>query len=286
MKPRLVVFVLACLLLLSGCGPDAQSGNPRPPGEPSPTQAADTPSPEADTASPEVRVSAAPAPPPAPDPTEEVKELRGFPIDNTHDAFEVPTGGKLGTLLVTVEQEEEGEEWPYRYNFSVWAAGDLKKPIQTMTAEGTALFGPELIDANFDGYMDFRYQRSWGTGGDFYHHWVWDEAAGQFVVMPELSEYGYIEFDAETQTVRGGMTAGVWHEDHIYRWECGELVFSRIIKQGLGLWSEEDDTLSTKVTVSDWVNGEWTEVWSEEFSEEDCWDEVAKWLDLSYHGET
>ena len=46
MKLRLMIFVLACLLLLSGCGQDAQSGDPSPSGEPSPTQAADTPSPE------------------------------------------------------------------------------------------------------------------------------------------------------------------------------------------------------------------------------------------------
>lgn len=275
MRLRLTVLVLACLLLLAGCG-TAETTEPT---------ATPTPS-AAVTPAPSPAPTPTPTPTPAPEPTEEGKELWGFPIDDTHDAFEVPTGGRLGTLLVTVEQGEEGEEWPYRYNFSVWAAGDLKKPIQTMTVEGTALFGSELIDANFDGYMDFRYLRSWGTGGDFYHHWVWDEAAGQFVAMPELSEYGYVGFNTETQTVRGNMTAGVWHEDHIYRWECGELVCSRIIKQGLGLWFEEDDTLSTKVTVSDWVNGEWTEVWSTEFAEENWGDEVVKWLDLSYHGET
>ena len=85
MRKRVFALLLCFTLPLSACG----QGREEIP-EPVPTVTA-TPAPT-------------PTPTPEPEPTsEEVTELWGFPIDDTHDAFEVPTGGKLGTVLVTVE---------------------------------------------------------------------------------------------------------------------------------------------------------------------------------------
>ena len=136
-RKRKLALLLAGILTLSACAvPAAETSVP-----PLATR------PEAVTPPP------TPTPEPTHQPAEEPKELWGFPINDTHDAFEVPTGGKLGTVLVTVEMNEE----EFISTVSVWDASDLTAPIQTMEEEGAAPHRRELLDANFDGYMDFTY---------------------------------------------------------------------------------------------------------------------------------
>ena len=111
---------------------------------------------------------------PEPEPTsEEVTELWGFPIDDTHDAFEVPTGGKLGTVLVTVELVEVEGTFFEEQHFSVWTASDLINPLQSMTAEDVTCFKwKDVRNANFDGYMDFGYMYAMGNQPAYYHYWI------------------------------------------------------------------------------------------------------------------
>lgn len=245
------------------------------------------------TATPEPTPTATATPTPSPTPTvaatptEEPTELWGFPIDDTHDAFEVDTKGKLGTVLVTVEKEgdTESEFGDFLFAFSVWDTDNLTAPIQTMTAESWGSFHQhDVVDANFDGYMDFCYLRSWGTGGLFFYHWIWDEEKGLFTAVPELTEYGDVVLDAETETVIAHVKCGfagldAW--DDIYVWKNGSPVCVRKIQ-----WSPrlEEDTIAVKITVSDRINGELTEVFSAQSNENDFWDEAKPWYDLSYHG--
>lgn len=211
--------------------------------------------------------------------------LWGFPIDAYHDAFEVPTGGKLGTVLVTVEVGKPLYDGTLN-TFSVWSKDDLTTPIQQMEAEAyQVLHGHDVVDANFDGYTDFSYICSWGTGGEFRHYYLWNETAGQFVSVPELTEYGHVGFDAETETVVGYVKSGFagldgWED--ILRWENGSLVCCRRINRNPYL--NADDTITVEITVSDHINGELTEVFFVKSNEVDCWDEIMKWEDLNYHG--
>lgn len=272
MKLRLMIFVLVCLLLLSGCGQDAQSGNPSPSGEPSPTQAADTPSPE-------VSVSAAPAPSPTPGPTEEVKELWGFPIDNTHDAFEVPTGGKLGTVLVTVEMETEGEDenTEYTSTFSVWDTSDLTKPIQTMVQEGVTTHTHKLLDANFDGCMDFCYTQYQGAKNENYCLYIWDEEQGRFSFVESFlgSPGTNIKNKTFDNWSNGGGGAAT---DKIYLWESNELVCVREVMLGY------PDENGQELMIRDLTGGELEEVFRETFPVS-AYTASKLWLDVNYHGE-
>ena len=146
MRKRVFALLLCFALPLSACG----QGREEIP-EPVPTVTA-TPAPT-------------PTPTPEPEPTsEEVTELWGFPIDDTHDAFEVPTGGKLGTVLVTVELVEVEGTFFEEQHFSVWTASDLINPLQSMTAEDVTCFKwKDVRNANFDGYMDFGYMYAMGN---------------------------------------------------------------------------------------------------------------------------
>ena len=87
--------------------------------------------------------------PPEPVPQTAQELLEGQTIDDTHDAFLVDTGGRLGTLLVTVEQYQDGYE---RYGlFEVWDPHNMAQPIQR-EIKPLDLVGSHLTeDANFDG---------------------------------------------------------------------------------------------------------------------------------------
>lgn len=265
-KLSLPAMLLA--VFLSACAQSAES-MPTPSPTPRPTPA----------------VTAAPSPTPAPTagPSEAPKELWGFPIDDTHDAFEVDTKGKLGTVLVTVEScEIEERELPLQMTIRVWGQPDSSQPLQTLEINGF-LFDPEVRDMNFDGHPDIDYV--WFRSASNFCHslLVWDEDEGQFVNKGDFSGYGLI-IDDKTQTLyeyrHGSAVAGI---HSIYRWEAGELVCARTVNVNIDGWD---------LVICDRIDGELTEVHRETFGPPDpelegdnpIYEEAPKWYDLSYHG--
>lgn len=269
----------AFLFLLAGCGPK-ETVMPAP----SPSEVV-TPTPTATPTS-----TPTPTPTPTPEPTEEPKELWGFPIDETHDAFEVPTGGKLGTVLVTVERGEENTESElggYRQTIAVWEKSDLENPIQTFEIEDGGFINAHhgnLMDVNFDGYMDFTYPDVWFATNMREELYVWDEGQGKFLYGGSFVGHG-LYADEEQQVVynyiHGSAASGV-HE--VYRWEKDEMVCVREIELCYPDWVESQD-----LVVRDRIDGELVEVYRKTFGppEENSpiYDESEKWQDLNYHGE-
>lgn len=227
------------------------------------------------------------------------------PVDDTHDAFLVDTGGKLGTLLVTAEKGKRGadpdpgwEQWENPVYLSVWNPTDMSQPIQKL--EGTIWdmcwdIGDRHVelDANFDGYMDFSWLCSRGNGASSSYLWVWDEEAGQFVEVPEYREISLPRCNPETGVIDGwarssGAGDGV---TTFHRWGDGELVCVRRIE----LWWEPDEEILTEeeitvfpmhITVEDRIDGELMLVYSEVLAPDvDYLSERAKWENLDYHGE-
>ncbi len=271
--PRSRFGALALLfLLLAGCAP----GN-EPLVTPAPTPTA-TPAP---APSPTPTVAATPAP------TEAPTELWGFPIDDAHQAFEVDTGGRLGTVLVTAEirriEQQEPEQLPCRLTIRVWERSDLTDPIQTIE-EDVALFDSELKDANFDGHPDIDY--TWSRGNANFNHslLIWNEETGQFVQKGNFLGYGLV-IDEEAQTLleytHGSAIAGF---SSIYRWEGEELVCARTVE----VYVDNRD-----LVVYDRVDGWLTEVYRKSFDLPDpnsedtppIYLEAPNWCDLNYHGE-
>jgi len=261
---RLIPF-LALLALLTACAaPTAERSVPTP--------------------SPEVTVTPEPVPTPEPTPApKESETLWGFPIDDTHDAFEVPTGGDLGTVLVTVEIENEDAE---ELQFSVWSADNLEKPFQTMAAERIWSFHwNDVRDANFDGYMDFGYMYAMGNQPAYYHYWIWDEEQGLFVAEPEFDQISWPEFDEETGTISGyarGGFAGAAGTTTFHQWIDGGLACVRRIET----FPYGEDTLNEiRLTVEEPVDGVLTEIFRLETDVGTAFEEAEKWRDLNYHGE-
>lgn len=275
MRKRLIALLLCLALSLSACG----QGNVETP-EPTPTaEETATPAP-----------SSTPAPEPEPDP-EEVTELWGFPLDDTHDAFEVPTGGKLGTVLVTVEIEESNDlDWDYYLTISVWRADDTTTPIQSFETGSNVLNGyhghnDNIRDVNFDGYMDFGWRYFFGNQPILYHYWIWDEEQGLFVAEPEFDQISCPQFNEETGVISGyarGGLAGAAGTHTFHQWIGGKLICIRKITTfpyGADILNE------IRLTIEEPVEGTLTEVYRHETDIATAFEEVEKWRDLNYHGE-
>lgn len=236
--------------------------------------------------------------PPEPVPQTAQELLEGQTIDDTHDAFLVDTGGKLGTLLVTAElgeQDRDTEFGDYHTTLSVWNPGDMDAPLQTMAVlvEDMAFGHHEVVDANFDGYVDFSVLYNMGNAARYWYLWVWDEGAGQFVEVPEYREISLPRCNPETEVIDGwarssGAGDGV---TTFHRWEDGRLVCVRRIET----WWELDEEVRTEeettvhpmhLKVEDRVGGKLTQVYYQYFSPgEDFLLEQEKWENLDYHGE-
>ncbi len=206
------------------------------------------------------------------------------PVDDTHDAFLVSTGGRLGTLLVTAELAEEcKDEFGTRdITFSVWNPVEMEQPIQTFSEEFMMGVAPEfhnVVDADFDGFQDFGYLFHAGNQPNYWRYWLWDEEQAQFIYYAPLGNVSSPGFDADRQIVTGwarSWAAGGTHS--FYRWMDGELVLVR----------EIDIDFTKMIVVKDLMDGQMAEVYREEWEvkdEGDVVDILCKWYDLDYHGE-
>ncbi len=281
-KRACAALAAALLLALAGCG--------EPGGQAAPPELSPAPS------------GPVSAPPEALTPEELLAQQ---PIDGTHDAFLVPTGGRLGTLLVTVEMGERGpnpdpewELWENPVCLSVWNPEDMGEPIQRMDAvvDGLMFGEHETVDANFDGHMDFSVLRSRGNGAGYWYLWVWDEEAGRFAEVPEYREISFPRCDPETEIIDGWArnSGGGDGVTTFHRWEDGELVCVRRIEteydyeNGVVEFevSNEVTHFPSWIKVEDRMDGELAQVYYQEFSPgESFFAEQEKWESLDYHGE-
>lgn len=225
---------------------------------------------------------------PLPPPKTPQELLEEQPMDDTHDAFLVDTGGRMGTLLVTVEKGTEQGEFEYPIRLFVWDPADMSRPMQTFESATIVFGGETVVDVNFDGYQDFTYLYWAGIQATLEQCWRWDEEQGLFVEEPEYANIYAPVADPETRTIYGwnrysGASEG---ESTFYQWVNGELVCVRrieLISEGI----EHDSPFC--LTVEDRIDGELTEVFRAHYppGSDEYFEERSKWwADLDYHGDT
>lgn len=228
-------------------------------------------------------------PEPAPKTAQELLEEQ--PVDDTHDAFLVDTGGRMGTLLVKTElvPYEEPAELRYYLHVSIWDPAAPEEPIQMQEIDWeTVHYGEhQILDVNFDGYSDFTYLYARGIQVEMYHCMLWDEEQGLFVELPVYAEIPSPNVRPESRTIVG------WSRDSgagngttpVYQWVDGELVCVRRIETFLKDWGDSDSPFV--LTVEERIGGELTEVYRVEFPPDstEYLTEQMKWEDLDYHGE-
>ena len=230
------------------------------------------------------------APPPEPAPKTAQELLEEQIINDTHDAFLVDTGGKLGTLLVTVEAVpyEEPVELNTYQHVAIWNPAHMDQPLQTVDWEGGYPGEHQILDVNFDGYPDFTILFARGVQAEGYHCMRWDEEQGLFVEEPEYAAISSPVLDPEARSIFGwnrasGAGDGV---STIHQWVDGELVCVRRIELFAKDWDYDSPFV---LTVRDRINDELTEVFREEYPldpEEEYFEARMKWEDINYHGET
>lgn len=212
--------------------------------------------------------------------------LEEQPTDDTHDAFLINTGGKLGLLLVTAELDERTSTELCRatVQFTIWNPYTMDEPLQTLTAGTDIFLDWSVIDANFDGYMDFTCTYLRGNQPYYDHLWIWNEELGLFEEVPEYDNISMPTLDEKTETIYGfaRSSAAGTGEHTFHQWVEGNLLCMRRIEiYGI----DQDDRI--RMSIQDRIAGELTEIYHEDFSFESCewFDAQEAWHDLDYHGE-
>lgn len=219
--------------------------------------------------------------PPAPAAREVVEWLSA----EDHRVFQV------GDFWVTMERGEAGAEAPNETAYlTVWDPEDLSTPLQTIdqTIEDYAFGNVQVVDADFDGDLDFGSMYFMGNQPTYYDFWLWDEGQGRFVEEPVLSEISSPQFDAAAQIVSGyarGGWAGAAGEDTFYRWIDGSLTLIRRVESSVEP-AEAGGKETVVLTVEELVEGTMTEVFRQGYPLEEggWWDVREKWCDLDDQG--
>lgn len=86
--------------------------------------------------------------------------------------------------------------------------------------------GFEVLDLNFDGYLDFRLLAQTTAGPNvLYRNWLWSSRDMRFVAHAKLDEITSPEFDPDTQEITSRWRASAAEGGvDIYTWEGGEPV--------------------------------------------------------------
>lgn len=254
MRKAELVFLALVLVLLTGCQ-RGEAADMSPPAEPAPA---------------------------VPEPVQDLLEKQS--VDDGRDAFLVDTGGRLGTVLVTVKQYRNGYDC---YGlFEVWDPQDMAKPIQGEIKELDCFGSHQTVDANFDGYGDFGYLYALGNQPSYWYFWLWDEKQGRFVEEPALADVSDPVFDPEKRLVTGwarssGASTGL---TTIHRWVDGRLTCARRIEAEVDAGTGFE---RVSMSVEDRIDGAQVEVLYQTYDHEDGgWvDERSKWeADLDYCG--
>jgi len=303
-------IALLCLLLFTACAKTEPAKLPEEPSANSTLRPDPLPEPEPESVSlpepePEPEPDPEPEPKPVPEPTlrpdpqaetdDSGESLWGFPIDDEHFAFEVPIGGELSTVLVTVE-EGEMQDYEGELFFSVWNRDDLSAPIQTWETIGRECRMYETLDVNFDGYTDFVYSQALGIVNITYDMYLWDEENKQFIYVHDPFYYGHgagITPDEENKMLTTYAHESAASGIHKY-FKIEDNVAVGIRRIEFHYPEHPDDTHYQQLfTVEDMIDGTLTEVYRRTFTglsdhmhrTEEEWAEIKPWFDVNYHGE-
>lgn len=200
--------------------------------------------------------------------------------DDSHHAFYV------NTHVVTVERAQEPTE-DCKLILTVWDREDPAEPIQVIPmAEDTRYDGDKSLDPawsrtedfNFDHYEDFGCVYAMGNQPVFYHVWLWDPEAEQYVYEPAFDEICYPEVDWVEEKITGWARSSASTGDHsIYQWIDGVLTEVRHIKIDFEDWRDNN---SLYASVTDLTDGEMQEVFR--FEGGDYMDAIEPWFNLWY----
>lgn len=104
---------------------------------------------------------------------------------------------------------------------------DETEPFQTISDVGARLApevenaGFEMLDLNFDGFLDIRVTRVTPAGASApFRNWLWSKEDGRFAANPPLDEIASPEFDAESQEIVSRWRANAAeHGTDVYSYE-------------------------------------------------------------------
>lgn len=121
-------------------------------------------------------------------------------------------------LTTTTEKTTEPNEEPWTAISKITEVGHVEHPIdndfQTLRLE--------VADYDGDGYQDFRFPTSSGTGGTWYGYFRFD--GKHYVPWPEPEELEINDFDLKTRTATASSRSGPAYLTNHYKIEGGKFI--------------------------------------------------------------
>lgn len=167
----------------------------------------------------------------------------------------------------------------------VYDINDLTVPVQELKnkTNGKLFFENEILDANFDGYYDFRYLAYRGASNASSNFFLWDKDRLCFKFSEELSELSLPSFDSNLKVVSEFNKSGASsHYTRLYRYSDDDLICVRALcmlpsdKERIGFFS-----------VQDLIDDELVEVLCINVTDEnmeEIYDEYVLWMNLEFTG--
>lgn len=228
-----------------------------------------------------------PTPAPTPSPTPEV-ETNVF-----RETFRVGPGEDSPLVTVTVcYGRDDGPN-----TVTVEREGET---IQTFTDEGGGGGLPSLTveDMNFDGCLDFRYHYEQTVYHGLEHCYLWDGAAEEFRLAPELDSLTDLSFHPETETVHTYDRATFYRQYDVLRWTDAGLSYRRRYYFCREFWPParawwyayriwDHDPTAPPLDASDdcWTQVAYWDPGMEDADPEGVEAEADRWLDPDYYGD-
>lgn len=95
-------------------------------------------------------------------------------------------------VLDRIEIRRKGEPQPFQ----------ILSPVESSLSPEIQNNGFEVLDLNFDGYLDLRVIRFTPAGPNMpYQNWLWSKAEDKFIPSPALDQITSPQFDAESREI-------------------------------------------------------------------------------------
>lgn len=213
--------------------------------------------------------------------------------EDLKESFTIDIGDGKHSFKVVMEARpfeagEEAEFFDSTLNISIYDINDLSSPVQVIEEQTfDSLFKDyEIVDANFDGYMDFCYVYNRGNANYYCKFWIWDPESKSFTESPDLGEVSMPQFNNDLKVVKGyWRSSAASNETRYYKYIDGKLTCVRYLEMG-----DPDSEGMQTLRVEDYVDGKSVEVFREKALlttdyEGEVYDRFFLWLDINYHGE-
>ncbi len=160
-------------------------------------------------------------------------------------SFKIKVHDSLPPYVITIsgkidKQGEDEDFTPKKFEIKNKSTGKVIQKIKAswVNSNSKSYDYVQIVDMNFDGYLDFRFLIDRGaTGNDWYACFLYDPKTHKFILNELLTDQSGLSVDAENKQIETYMRCGGCLEfKKYYKYKNGRFIFTKIE------WTDMDRT--------------------------------------------